>query len=385
MQAHPQGVAQLGLRVRVGRDRRRRIAPAACARAAGSLEGGRAAFGDQVDQPPGPIALRHVEHPPAIARAGNVDDQVRPHAGADQQRLVFAERARRRQRLAVERDQPGRQALEAQAEDPGVGGIDQAQPQALAGPHGLTVGQPPVDRDRVADAAGVGHVAEIEKVLDDPRLPVQAPVVEQPDELAIHRRRVRFVHDQHPVQAAVDLLRRRQVRVVPVGAGIGRREPVVEALAGRHRPLGQPRHAVHRIGQADAVPMDRGGLGQGVVERGGQHAALRQPEQRPGYRALVVPDGGRRGEIADQCRPPCGGVQPGRANGRLAPVGRACAAPQQRSEGATGQAQARREQPPAQRIRVTRVVNLEVRISGIRTPRIRPTGFGVCTAHGRQG
>src|SRR5207248_8619880 len=47
------------------------------------------------------------------------------------------------------------------------------------------------------------------------------------------------------------------VRVIPEGAGIGRREFVGEAGAGTDRLLRQAGHTIHRIRQADAVPMDR--------------------------------------------------------------------------------------------------------------------------------
>ena len=70
--------------------------------------------------------------------------------------------------------------------------------------------------------------------------------------------------------------------VIPVGPALAHREPVDEGLAGRDAAEGQPGHPVHRIGQEDPVPMDRGRLGQAVGhgKRDGVPLALQPGDER---------------------------------------------------------------------------------------------------------
>ena len=52
------------------------------------------------------------------------------------------------------------------------------------------------------------------------------------------------------------------MRVIPEAAGIGGGERVAEALAGLDRRLGQIGHAIHGIGDAQAMPVHHRGLVQ---------------------------------------------------------------------------------------------------------------------------
>ena len=56
------------------------------------------------------------------------------------------------------------------------------------------------------------------------------------------------------------------VGVVPVEAGVGEEDPVLEAPAGGDRVLGEVGHAVEGVVEADPVPVDRGGPGSLVLE-----------------------------------------------------------------------------------------------------------------------
>src|SRR3546814_8007057 len=82
----------------------------------------------------------------------------------------------------------------------------------------------------------------------------QAPVAENPDDLAVHTDRLALFDDQRTVQAAADLLEAALVRVVPICASIRQVGGIGEGLARSDRLLRQVRDAVHGIRQSDAVP-----------------------------------------------------------------------------------------------------------------------------------
>ena len=91
---------------------------------------------------------------------------------------------------------------------------------------------------------------------------VEAPVRQDPHEVAIDRRRVTLFDDQGAVESSRQLLAVAEMRVVPVGAGVRKIEFVDElAAVRRDRRLRQSGHAVHGIRQPDAVPVHRGRRG----------------------------------------------------------------------------------------------------------------------------
>jgi hypothetical protein len=63
----------------------------------------------------------------------------------------------------------------------------------------------------------------------------------------------RVLYDQRPVQAPVEL--DADVRVIPVGAGLGDREAVAVLAAGRDRRLGHARHTVDVVADGHAMPV----------------------------------------------------------------------------------------------------------------------------------
>ena len=114
------------------------------------------------------------------------------------------------------------------------------------------------------------------------------PVVQDDSPLLIIRRWLgRVLHDQRSVQAPVEL--HAGVRVVPVGSGIGRGEPVGEGSAGRDGCLGHCGHAVHVVAEGDAVPV-HGGLGRQLVAQCGLNDVLfADPDLRPGHLPVIAP------------------------------------------------------------------------------------------------
>ena len=199
--------------------------------------------------------------------------------------------------------------LELEREDPRVGGVDQTQPQPLAGAHREGLQDAAVDRDRVADPAVVARIHGVAEVVADLGVRQQAPVVEDPGHVAVDLDRLPLLDDQRAVQAPPDLLEAALMRVVPVGAGIGDVELVDEGLAGRDRRLGQVRHAVHGVRHPHAVPMDGRLLLELVLDGDAQTLALPNPDLRARDRAVVGPDGGLGYERADEVRPPRTGDQ----------------------------------------------------------------------------
>jgi hypothetical protein len=171
-----------------------------------------------------------------------------------------AQRHRLGQRLAVHRDHDRLGASQLRIHDAGIGAVDQTQPQPLARSHleagpGLAVHREPVTQP----PAMCRHADIAERLLVQGAVFVEQPVVQhQCDVLNPLQGRV-FLDDQRAVQAVFDLPGRPEVRMIPVGAGVRCCEHIVKALAGRHRILGQ-RRAVHGVVNADAVPVEHGGL-----------------------------------------------------------------------------------------------------------------------------
>ena len=102
----------------------------------------------------------------------------------------------------------------------------------------------------------------------------QAPVVENHRDVVVDARRVALLDDQGAVEPFRHLLPGTLVRVVPVGAGMGYVENVVERIARLDRRLGEARNAVHRVVDVDPVPVDGGGAVDPVFKSDGHPAAL---------------------------------------------------------------------------------------------------------------
>ncbi len=153
----------------------------------------------------------------------------------------------------------------------------------------------------VADAPGVARVHEAHEIVRDARLPVEPPVGEHPHQVAIHGRRVALLDDQRAVKPAPDLLRAAEVRVVPVGARVRQLELVGEAAAVRRdRRLRHVRHAVHRVGEPDAVEVHRGVRGKRVLDLDAQALPLPEAQLGAGHGSVVGPHRRLRIRRADE-------------------------------------------------------------------------------------
>ncbi len=83
------------------------------------------------------------------------------------------------------------------------------------------------------------------------------------------------------------------VRVVHEGAAFAQLEFIDEGLAGRDLRLRQPAHAVHAVGQDEAVPVHRGVLGQLVGDEQAHAVAFHRFDGGAGAGAVVAPELGR--------------------------------------------------------------------------------------------
>ncbi len=175
--------------------------------------------------------------------------------------------------------------------DPVGGGVDEPQPQAFVA---FQRGRAWCDDgvDEVADTSAVGPVPHLVEFADERRLVGQPPVVDHHGQVVVHLRRLDLVDDEQPVEPARHLFGGAIVRVIPEGAGVGRREVVKEGAARIDRVLGQAGHPVHRVGDAQSVPMYSRRLRQFVHQLPGQPLAVAQPDFGTGHAAVVAPDFG---------------------------------------------------------------------------------------------
>ncbi len=107
--------------------------------------------------------------------------------------------------------------------------------------------------------------------------------------VAEFRRVARILDDDRPVKAVADLRGRVRVRVIPIGSRVLEHEVVVERCAALDGRLRHARRAIHRVRRAHAVPVDRRGGRQGVLEVHDQALADARADQRPRNRAVVGP------------------------------------------------------------------------------------------------
>src|SRR5690606_4250319 len=120
-----------------------------------------------------------------------------------------------------------------QREDARVGGIEQAQPDALAAADGELQQPLTVERDGIAETAGMGDVVPVPERLGQLAAPIDAPVIQDPDHVPVDGNRRAFLDDEGPVKPAADLLVRALVRVIPEGPRIRADELIDMPAAGR--------------------------------------------------------------------------------------------------------------------------------------------------------
>ena len=188
----------------------------------------------------------------------------------------------RRHRMAVQRREPDIGALEHDRHDAGIGGIDQPHPEPPLGRCREPWLAAAIERQPVAEPPLMGRRNEIAaRFLVHPARRIDQPVIDGQQQL-VEIRHDRLLDDQRAIEPAIDLNLGTEPRMIPEGAGIGRGEDIVEALAGRDRPLRQL-GSVHRIRHAHAMPMDHRRLGQLVDEAHFQGRPLLHPQHGPGH------------------------------------------------------------------------------------------------------
>ena len=192
-----------------------------------------------------------------------VDEQIDPVAGSEPHAAVACEKWLCG--LAVDRHHPDRVSIEPDEEAACRGGVDDPQPQALAGFH----------RDIGTDGAVHEHRRTVGR----------SRCGEQERDVAIDVDR-RVLDDERAGEPAIGLAG--NICVVPERAGVGRPEAVIEARAGCYRRLGQLRYAVHGIGQPDAVPMHAGRRGEIVDQPHAKLVTAPDPQCRPRRDAVIA-------------------------------------------------------------------------------------------------
>ena len=190
--------------------------------------------------------------------------------------------------------------LETKCHDPGERRVDNPEPHPFRGLHGYVVGNSSIDRDGVADTARHPRFHPVAEAACNPSIAVESPIFDKPQQVAIDGDRLTLLDDQSASKAAPNLLQRVGMWVIPEGASIGRRELVDKALAGADGWLCDLWHAIHRIRQADAVPVDGRSLAELIVDHHPDPIALTDAEFRAGHGPVIGPDGGIRITVAGQ-------------------------------------------------------------------------------------
>ena len=140
----------------------------------------------------------------------------------------------------------------------------------------------------------VTHAAKA--LLVDGAVCPEAPVIDEQSDVAINVGRLVLFDDQGALQTARQLFQRSVVRMVPISAGIRWCEAISEPLTGFDSGLCQSRDAVHRVVNANAMPVDRCCLGQLVDQIDSQLVALLHTQF--GTRNLTVISPDRRHRLA---------------------------------------------------------------------------------------
>src|SRR5450830_1292139 len=168
----------------------------------------------------------------------------------------------------------------------GHGQVADADAHAVVLPH----------RQRIDAGEGAtvpGPQVEVEHGVDLGRGGARIDVVsvEQEHEIAIdaHEIRILGMGDPEAHHAHRHLHHFIGMRVIHESAGAARSELVDESFTRRDARLGQPGDAVHTVGQALAVPVHRGVLGQLIGDENAHPVALDHFYRRPRTLAVVTP------------------------------------------------------------------------------------------------
>ena len=231
--------------------------------------------------------------------AWHADGDVRPLSRRKRQEI---EPDPPRQGLGIDGEDLGLGAFELQLQDARDVGDSDPQPYDPAA-RGLIIGLDlPVGRAHGAECPRSGGIAWLE-LTDELTVPAEPPVAQIEDNLGIEKGVGGVLDHHHPSQTVAHLLQRVAMGMIPERAGVGRGESIVEASARRDVGLGEKRHPVHRVRNAQPMPMDRRRLVETIDETGGKRlTALQAQNRRHGAGRLPIGEDGLRGSLAEDQR-----------------------------------------------------------------------------------
>ncbi len=180
--------------------------------------------------------------------------------------------------------------FELKTENACIGGVDQAQTDALAGANVEVTGNAAVHRDCVSEAAVVADVVQVIEIVLDRRIFLQAPVAEHPRDVTIDGDRIRLIDNQCSIETARDLCGTVMMRVIPERTRVEAVELIREGLAGTDRLLGNVCDTVHGVRHTQPVPMHGGFFGQSILDQHLDAFALTDPKLRAWNVAPIRPD-----------------------------------------------------------------------------------------------
>jgi hypothetical protein len=150
----------------------------------------------------------------------------------------------------------------------------------------------------------LGRPLTARSVPNEPAVPVDPEVLDRQHEVRVERPLVGVaVDDQDAGEPAAELLHGVAMRMEEERAAIHDIELVGPALARAHRRLGDERHAVDGVGNAQPVPVDGRVLAQPVHQRRAQPVALADPDDRHAGRVVGPERQGRRAPAQHRRRP----------------------------------------------------------------------------------
>src|SRR5690606_29176717 len=112
---------------------------------------------------------------------------------------------------------------------------------------------------------------------------------------------LRLLDDEKTIEPAVLLHHLMRVRMVPERARVRHLEAVIERPIRLDRVLREMRHAVHRILEANTMPVDRGRLADAVRQSRENLAALPDTDFRARHSSAVAPNGRGRALRQELC------------------------------------------------------------------------------------
>src|ERR1700693_3521684 len=189
-------------------------------------------------------------------------------------------------RLPVIGDDDRLVVFELKSENPRGCGIDQPQANPLPASNRETIGNTAIDRHGVTDAARHASFHRVVEPSSDRAVLLEAEVAEHPDDVTVYGWRLKLLDDERSGEAAAYLFCAVRMWVVPIGSRVRRRKFVDKIATRLDRRLVDIRCPVHGVWDTDAMPMDRGVLGQAVLDRDPHSLALGHTEFRTGNHAV---------------------------------------------------------------------------------------------------